>query len=81
MPTPTPFLWFGNQAREAMEYYWDALSHVPSSEQCGWCKDRFGVSWQVVPADMGRLQTNDAQVKAMMGMKKIDIAELESLAD
>ncbi len=35
--------------------YWSKLSHDPESEQCGWCKDRFGLSWQVVPANMGEL--------------------------
>ncbi|WP_167760769.1 VOC family protein [Microbacterium paludicola] len=63
-----------------IDYYWDRLSAVPESEQCGWCKDRFGVSWQIVPAEMDALMETPEQVQAMMRMKKIDIAELRSLA-
>ena len=62
-----------------IDHYWDRLSHVPEAEQCGWCKDRFGVSWQIVPAKMHALMSSPAQVQAMMGMKKIEIAELEAL--
>lgn len=65
--------------QEEIDYYWGRLSHVPEAEQCGWCKDRFGVSWQIVPAKMHALLNTPAQVQAMMGMKKIDIAELEAL--
>ena len=61
-----------------IDYYWSKLSHVPESEQCGWCKDRFGVSWQVIPANMGELTSRPAQVQVMMGQKKIVIAELET---
>ncbi|MER7797171.1 VOC family protein [Microbacterium sp. NPDC096154] len=63
-----------------IDYYWDRLSAVPESEQCGWCKDRFGVSWQIVPADMEALMRTPEQIQAMMRMKKIEIAELEALA-
>ena len=41
--------------QEEIEYYWSKLSHVPEAEQCGWCKDQFGLSWQVIPANMGEL--------------------------
>ncbi|WP_394554991.1 VOC family protein [Agromyces sp. MMS24-JH15] len=60
-----------------IDRYWAALSHVPESEQCGWCKDRFGVSWQIVPANMDELTRTPAQVQVMMQQKKIVIAELE----
>jgi predicted 3-demethylubiquinone-9 3-methyltransferase (glyoxalase superfamily) len=60
-----------------IDYYWGKLSAVKEAEQCGWCKDQFGVSWQIVPANMGELLKTDAQIKAMMEMKKIVIAELE----
>lgn len=59
-----------------IDRYWQALSAVPESEQCGWLKDRFGISWQIVPDNLGELMTGDAQVRALMGMKKIVIAEL-----
>lgn len=59
-----------------IDHYWTSLSAVPGSEQCGWLKDKYGISWQIVPARLGELMTGDAQVKALMGMKKIVIAEL-----
>jgi len=61
-----------------IDYYWQKLSHVPDAEQCGWAKDRFGISWQIVPQNMGELTQTPAQVQAMMGMKKIDIAALQA---
>ena len=57
---------------------WAALSHVPEAERCGWCKDRFGLSWQIVPARMGELLRTPAQIQAMMQMTKLDIAALEA---
>ena len=59
-----------------IDAYWSKLSHVPESEQCGWCKDRFGVSWQIVPANMDELTSRPEQVQVMMQQKKIVIDEL-----
>lgn len=61
-----------------IDHYWQALSAVPESEACGWCKNRFGVSWQVIPAGLDLLQQRPEQIQALMRMKKIVIAELES---
>lgn len=61
-----------------IDYYWEKLSHVPAAEQCGWVKDQFGLSWQIVPYNMGSLIQSDAQIQAMMAMKKIIITELEN---
>ncbi len=64
----------------------DALSAVPQAEQCGWVKDRFGLSWQIVPVQLTRILTAGDPVRAkrafdaMMGMKRIDIAALERAA-
>lgn len=66
--------------QKEIDYYWQRLSHVPESEQCGWCKDHFGLSWQIVPKDMEQWLQSEAAVQAMMGMKKIDIAALEAAA-
>jgi len=73
-----------NQAE--IDYYWEKLSAVPESEQCGWLKDKFGVSWQVVPRGMQKLMESDDQQKvarvtqAFLNMKKINLAELEQAA-
>jgi predicted 3-demethylubiquinone-9 3-methyltransferase (glyoxalase superfamily) len=63
--------------QEEIDYFWSKLSAVKESEQCGWCKDRFGLSWQVIPENMGDLLKNNNAVQAMLKMHKIDIAELE----
>lgn len=63
--------------QEEIDYFWGNLSHVEEAEQCGWVKDRFGLSWQIVPHNMRELIRTDAQVQAMMKMKKIIIRELE----
>lgn len=59
-----------------IDYYWEKLSKVAAAEQCGWAKDQFGVSWQIVPANMAELTQTPGQIQAMMKMKKIDIAAL-----
>lgn len=65
----------------------DALSAVPEAEQCGWVKDRYGLSWQIVPQQLMRLigGTDPARAKrafdAMMQMKRIDIATIERAAN
>ncbi|MEO5949362.1 MAG: VOC family protein [Candidatus Saccharimonas sp.] len=61
--------------QEEIDYYWQQLSHVPASEQCGWCKDQFGVSWQIIPAQMGELMQKPDAFAHMMQMKKIVIAD------
>lgn len=55
---------------------WDALSAVPEAEQCGWLADRFGVSWQIVPENMGALMERPGAYERMLEMKKLVIAEL-----
>ena len=58
-----------------IDYYWEKLSRVPESEQCGWCKDQFGLSWQVVPKNMGQLMKRPNAFAHMMQMKKIVIED------
>jgi predicted 3-demethylubiquinone-9 3-methyltransferase (glyoxalase superfamily) len=50
-------LWFEKKAKESngIDYFWDKLTAVPEAEQCGWIKDKYGVSWQITPANMGEL--------------------------
>jgi predicted 3-demethylubiquinone-9 3-methyltransferase (glyoxalase superfamily) len=57
-----------------IDRYWEKLSHVPEAEVCGWCKDQFGVSWQVVPANLDQLMTPDNFAK-LNKMQKIVVAE------
>lgn len=54
---------------------WDALSAVPEAEACGWLVDRFGVSWQIVPANIGELLSRPGGYQRMLGMKKLIIAD------
>jgi predicted 3-demethylubiquinone-9 3-methyltransferase (glyoxalase superfamily) len=64
--------------QEEIDYYWSKLTAGGGAEvQCGWLKDKFGLSWQVVPARIGELISNPGGMQAMMKMKKLDIAELE----
>ena len=71
-------------SQEEVDYYWEKLSSVPESEQCGWLKDKFGVSWQVVPAALNDMLTRGTPeqrgrvTQAFLKMKKLDLAELET---
>jgi predicted 3-demethylubiquinone-9 3-methyltransferase (glyoxalase superfamily) len=73
----------GCDTQEEIDYYWDSLSAVPEAEQCGWLKDKFGVSWQVVPSILGELLRSGSEeqtarvTEAFLEMKKFDIAELK----
>ena len=73
--------------QEEIDYYWAKLSAVPEAEACGWVKDKFGVSWQIVPTIMYEMQkTKDRQklarlTEAFLKMKKFDIAALKQSYD
>jgi predicted 3-demethylubiquinone-9 3-methyltransferase (glyoxalase superfamily) len=66
-----------------IDYYWERLSAVPEAEQCGWLKDKFGLSWQISPAALDEMMKNgtreqvDRVTQAFLPMKKFDIAELQ----
>lgn len=69
--------------QQEIDRYWNELTSNGGEEgQCGWCKDQFGVSWQVVPAVLGKLMTDPEKgqrvVDAFLKMKKFDIATLEN---
>lgn len=74
------------ETQEEIDYYWDKLSAVPEAEQCGWLKDKYGFSWQIVPRMMGSLmESADKEKKArvteaFLKMKKFNIDELEEAA-
>lgn len=69
--------------QQEIDYYWEKLSAVPQAEQCGWCKDKFGVSWQITPTILDEMMTKgtreqiDRLTQAFLSMKKFDIAVLE----
>ena len=67
-------------SQEEVDYYWSKLTAGGSESQCGWLKDKFGLSWQIVPARLPELIQHPKAMQAMMGMKKLVIAELEAAA-
>lgn len=60
-----------------IDYYWEKLSSVPESEQCGWCKDQYGLSWQVVPKNTAELMKRPNAFANLMKMKKIVIEDFQ----
>ncbi|MEQ1616566.1 MAG: VOC family protein [Hyphomicrobiaceae bacterium] len=90
----TPFLWFDGQAAVSCESQaeLDEMCRRLTSDggkeiQCGWLKDKYGLSWQIVPAMLGRLMAagnpnkSAAMMQALMGMVKLDIAKLQTAYD
>ena len=73
--------------QDEVDYFWDKLSEGGSEGPCGWLKDRYGLSWQVVPTGMEELfadpdpERAQRAMKAMLEMKKLDIAALRAAAD
>lgn len=61
--------------QEEIDYYWEKLSATPEFEQCGWCKDKYGLSWQIVPENMEELMKKPGAYSTMMEQHKIIIAE------
>ena len=83
-----PCFWFNGEDAAEVDHYWDGLIADGGAESmCGWLKDKFGISWQVVPDGLGALLSDpDAgrcgrAVQAMMGMKKLDLAAMRAAAD
>ena len=73
--------------QEEVDYFWHKLSAVPEAEQCGWLKDKYGLSWQIIPKQLGALMGDPDPVKskrvinAMLKMRKIDIKTLQQAYD
>jgi predicted 3-demethylubiquinone-9 3-methyltransferase (glyoxalase superfamily) len=81
---------FGVNCKDQAEvdHYWDRIVRDGGEEgPCGWCKDKFGLSWQIVPDALHQLRNDPDQaranraIEAMMGMKKLDVAALQAAAD
>jgi predicted 3-demethylubiquinone-9 3-methyltransferase (glyoxalase superfamily) len=68
--------------QEEIDHYWEKLSVVPEAEQCGWLKDKYGLSWQIVPSEMNEMMSKgtpeqlERVTKAFLKMKKFDLVEL-----
>ena len=75
------------EGQSEVDYYWERLSEGGEEGPCGWLKDKFGLSWQVVPAGMDELFADpdprraERAMQAMFGMRKLDIAALQAAAD
>ena len=69
-------------SQEEVDYFWEKLSAVPESEVCGWLKDKYGLSWQIVPTEFTEMiEDSNSEgagraLQAMLSMKKLDVAEL-----
>jgi predicted 3-demethylubiquinone-9 3-methyltransferase (glyoxalase superfamily) len=75
------------ESQEEVDHFWTTLSDGGEEGPCGWLKDRFGLSWQIVPTVLEELvrdpdpERSQRATKAMLGMRKLDIAELQRAAD
>lgn len=73
--------------QDEVDYYWDKLLDGGQESQCGWLKDRYGLSWQIAPEGMAEILNDPDQaraqraMKAMLGMVKLDLAALRAAAD
>lgn len=85
--TPAVSFYISCETQDEVDYYWSRLSEGGSDEQCGWLKDKFGLSWQVIPTALGRLigdpdrEKAGRAMQAMLGMKKINIAAMQKAFD
>jgi predicted 3-demethylubiquinone-9 3-methyltransferase (glyoxalase superfamily) len=71
--------------QDEVDYYWDKLTEGGEESQCGWLKDKYGFSWQVVPEGFNEIMLDpdraERAMQAMFGMKKLDLAALQAAAD
>ena len=67
------------ESQQEIDHYWNNLSKDGGQEsRCGWVKDKFGFSWQIIPQNLGSLLSKPAAMQALMQMQKIEIATLEN---
>jgi len=85
--TPAISLFVNCETQQEVDELWGRLSASKADEQCGWCKDKYGLSWQIIPTVLGKLmgdknpKKSGAAVQAMLQMKKIDIKGLQRAFD
>ena len=72
------------ETQEEIDYFWEKLSAVPEAEQCGWCRDKFGLTWQIVPRVLDEYMRDpgkaEAVTEAFMPMKKLDLETIKKAA-
>jgi predicted 3-demethylubiquinone-9 3-methyltransferase (glyoxalase superfamily) len=78
--TPAISLFVDCKTQREVDTLWRKLTRGGEAVQCGWLKDKFGLSWQIVPSGLGELIKEPAAMRAMLGMKKLDIARLKRAA-
>lgn len=73
------------ETQDEIDFFWERLSAVPESEQCGWCTDKFGVTWQIVPRILDEMMRDpdkaEAVTSAFMPMKKIDLETIRRVGE
>ena len=85
--TPAISLFVNCETQQEVDELWGKLSVSRADEQCGWLKDKYGLSWQIIPKTLGRLLSDkntkkaNAAMQAMLKMKKIDIKTLQQAFD
>lgn len=84
--TPAISMMVNCETQQEIDDLWDKLSEGGETQACGWLKDRFGLSWQIVPAVLSELMTGDAErssrvMQALWGMVKLDIEALKQAAE
>ena len=85
--TPAISLFVNCETQQEVDELWNKLSASPADEQCGWLKDKYGLSWQIIPTILGKLMSGKdpkkagAAVQAMLKMKKLDIKGLQKAYD
>jgi predicted 3-demethylubiquinone-9 3-methyltransferase (glyoxalase superfamily) len=86
-PTEATSLYVECENQEEVDHFWNIMSANPESEQCGWLKDKYGFSWQIIPKALPELLTDpdkekaDRVMQAMLQMKKIDVTALQKAYD
>ncbi len=73
------------ETQEEIDYFWDKLSAVPEAEQCGWCTDKFGVTWQITPRILDEMMRDPSKAEAVtaafMPMKKLDLETIRKAGE
>jgi len=75
------------RVQEEIDFYWEKLTQGGEESQCGWLRDRFGLSWQITPTGMDELFSDpdptkaERAMRAMLGMRKLDLAALQPAAE